>query len=311
MSISFWRLIVFAAALIPSLSHSQPTVRVLTVVTNEALQFLGSTSSTSLATNEINKTNLALINSKINLRVEHAGVLLLSMPMPLTVDDSIKLAKKDLTILGARDAQNADVVLVIHRTAALDGVALKIGATRAEDAFAAIHAVQTQGALYGYSHELGHLFGGTHQDIGGVPNPYTGDTPGGQGYYFRHNLYSLNLALPGNNLAPYCKHTLMAYPPRNVLKGVDCTNYPSAHVLVFSNPNVCELWYTVSSPSTLIPLCFGDNSHNNATVVGQKGPVLTSFRNTKLRGRTLAERVQSILLTLGLLDPDPSCSPGC
>jgi Metallo-peptidase family M12 len=307
MKIALYCWVVFAALLNPSVSHAQPTVRVLTVVTNEALQYLGATSATSLAIGEINKTNSALTTSKINLRVELAGVVQLSMPMPLSVVDTVKMAQKNLTILGTRDAVNADVVIVIHRTAAFSGTVLVIGPTDPKDAFASIHAEQTKGALYGYAHELGHLFGATHQDTGGAPDAVgnTGNTPNGQGYYFRYNVWYTQPSIT----TPYCKHTLMAYPPVNVLKGVDCTSQPSIHLLVFSTPTVCENnWYV---NGVLTPLCYGDSTHNNTVVVGQKGPTLINFRNTKLRPRAVAEVVQSILFNLGLLDPPLSCSPNC
>jgi Metallo-peptidase family M12 len=317
MRVVFWRWIALATAFFPALVNAQqPTVNVLTVVTSEALQFLGASSATNLATNEINKTNQALAASSVNLRVALAGVVQLNMPMPLTVLDSIKEAKKNLNILAARDATNADAVVVIHRTVATDGVALVTRATRAEDAFAAIHPAQTQGSAYGYPHELAHLFGATHQDTGGALSSVytTGDTPGGQGYYFRHNLISLSLALTAgaaNPLGGYCKHTVMTYPPKNILKGVDCTNAQSTPVLLFSNPNVCEIWYTVTTPVTSKSLCFGDSSHNNAAIVGQHGPTLMDFRAAKLRPRTMAERFQAVLGALGLTDPPPSCAPGC
>jgi hypothetical protein len=315
MTAVFWRCVAFATAFIPVLVHAQqPTVRVLTVVSNEAIQLLGASSGRNLALGEINKTNQALVGSSVNLRVELAGVHTLSMPMPLTVYESLKFAQKDLEILRSRDEANADVVIVIHRTVANEGVAV-LRPTRAEDAFAAVHAYQTQGTDYGYPHELGHLFGATHQDTGGAYTPIgSGDMAGGQGYYFRHNLVSLSLALPTNTTNPlggYCKHTLMAYPPKNVLKGVDCTNAPSEHILRFSNPNVCETWYTVTVPSTQKSLCYGDSNHNNSYIVGQHGPTLTSFRNTKLRPRTVMERVIAIITSIGLMDPAPSCAPGC
>ena len=79
MTAVFWRCIAFATAFIPVLVHAQqPTVRVLTVVSNEAIQLLGVSSGRNLALGEINKTNQALVGSNVNLSVELAGVHTLS-----------------------------------------------------------------------------------------------------------------------------------------------------------------------------------------------------------------------------------------
>jgi Metallo-peptidase family M12B Reprolysin-like len=272
------------------------------------LEVMAPVTASNLALNEINKTNTALADSKVNLRVESAGVVRFSMPTPITLEQAIKFAKKDLTILGARDAERADVVVVIHRISTEDGGVLAQPAKNPEDAFAVIHPITTRGTNYGYTHELGHLFGASHQDTGGeiYPSGSTGNWPDGQGYYYRHNLVSLALALPDNTVNPLggdCTHTLMAYPPKNVLKGVDCTRGPSRKVLLFSNPNVCDILYTVTAPATPKSLCYGDSNHNNAYVVGQYGPTLTSFRNTKLRPRTVMERIIGIITSIGLMDP--------
>jgi hypothetical protein len=253
-----------------------PTVRILTAYTPEAASQLPG-GIASVVTVQLWNLNSALSDSGVRLNVESAGAILVSgLPTVVqSLDHVIAAAQWKYQLLRERDDRRADVVMIIHETNLSGGIARKIGATKASEAFAVVEPNALSQDIY--QHEFGHILGARHQSSGGLPQSTDDKTTGtvGKGWYIRKNA-------PPSGTAPvdYCGKTIMAYPSVANLSGVACVSAAEWKALMFSTPHRC--WDT--GDKLLSPSClpWGDATHNNAQVISSFGATVSTFRNTKL-----------------------------
>lgn len=255
-----------------------PTIRILTAYTASAVADLPGGAANTVAT-QISNLNTAFTDSGVRLNAVNAGIVQVSS-LPDNPTLALDAILKNYTILKARDDNNADVVMTINGTGNVGQAT--IGATKPSEAFAVI-GTRVLG-VHGYQHEFAHLLGARHQSFGAINSASNDTHPSiGKGWYVRVNLTTQSA----------CSHTIMAYEPTTTLNGITCRS--SGAALMYSNPALCEDYreFLAGCPP------WGDATHNNAQVLNNNGPAITSFRATKLAS-LYASWLSTILFYMGL-----------
>lgn len=277
----------------PALSApGDPTIRILTVWTQEALVAISSNSATETAL-QISKLNIAFSNSGVRLNAVSAGVLIIPQKT-LGVPYHYGLLT-NIDVLRSRDATRADVVIAIVNAVRFGGATIDTpnGIRTASSSFAALDVFYLE--LNVYQHEFGHLLGARHQDSGGIEQ---NDSSGGvfHGAYVRGKPF---FGTDGKSYSGIFIHTIMAREPIAGLGGVSCI---SQQVLYYSAPSVA-VGYVI--PINYLGVYYpafkiGDATHNNTLALNTIGQMVSQFRNIKLapaREGSIFQPILHLLLT--------------
>lgn len=219
---------------------SQSNIRILVMYTDNANNAVSNITNT--ATLAISQINAAFNNSSIssNLSVSLAGVSHLNFTETNDIFEDISNLAINLDAQNLRDINQADLVVLLTDGNYADyyGISNAIGPNESF-AYALLEADQATGA-YTFAHEIGHLFGGHHEN----------DNQGSLGY--DHGYHFLTGIWPFRVDRRTIMHTLII----------------DSRILYYSNPNV-----TYKNKPT------GNATNNNvARRIRETAPVVEAFR---------------------------------
>lgn len=215
-------------------------VRVLVLFTGNALAAVPDINQT--ATLAITQTNTAFTNSAIfsnSIQVSIAGPIQLNFTETTDITADFSRLANDPTAQALRNENGADLVVLL--TNGSYPTALGIAAIGPTNPFsyAIVQATAATGT-FTFSHELGHLFGGLHQQCSIFQSSGCDDTPGfAHGFAFGSNTTLMHQLRSGSN-----------------------------RVLNYSNPNV-----SISSNATGIAA-----TNHNSRQVTEQAPTVSAFR---------------------------------
>ena len=218
-------------------------VRVLVLFTANAQAAVTNINQT--ATLAITQTNTAFTNSAIfsnSVQVTMAGPIQLNFTETANIQTDVQSLSIDANAQALRNANGADIVILLTNGVDYGGVIGIVRDIGPNNAFS-YAIVQATGATgtFSFAHELGHLFGGRHQQCNIFLNGGCDDTAG-----FAHGF-----AFGSNSIT-------MMHQLRN----------GSNRVLNYSNPNVA-----VSSNATGIAA-----SNHNSRQITEQVPTVSAFR---------------------------------
>lgn len=262
---------------LPLLAHAVTTIRILTAYSDNANANVGGNIASAINT-EIGKLNAAFSNSGLygNVAVVSAGMVNVANSNSWTnTTQALNGINASLYVRAAKDSTNSDVVMFLMDNSVVAGEAWSIPGI-AQTPFAAVEMDAL--SVYGYAHELGHLFGARHQASGGVTANDGSSTP----YVYGHGRWVRNYDL---GFSDVCFHTIMSYA--SVYNGVACATSPYDEPYQgFSNPSVYHRGQLT-----------GSSLQNNAAVINIHAATVASWRNTKLAPKLLAP-ILNVIFTI-------------
>ena len=250
------------------------TINILFAFTPNGAANIGTTRESAVA-QAISEINATMINS--GLAISAASVGIASSPVDY-LDAGIALSRiKTLGLQQARDAANADVVIVYGLYSTCIGLAPIY--PKAEDAFSVVSA----SCLYKYRntvHELGHILGGRHDIFAdGSSSPFSD----GHGFFQREP----SLVFPGKY---QCRRSIMTDRP-----------FASNALCVDGFDNWVSAWSSPEIPPGFTTPLGNPIAANMKRVVSVAAPVISTFRNTKMSAGLMSKIMQVIE---GLLNDD-------
>jgi hypothetical protein len=226
---------------------TRANVRILVLYTDAATAAVPNINNTAgLAISQINN---ALSNSAIssNLIVTLAGVEHLEFNESPNIHDDIDALSNNFTALNLRNTYEADLVVLLtdgnydydNGVNYIYGIVDNIGPSNS-DAYAIVEADCTTSSKYTFAHEVGHLFGGLHEnDLSGTYE---------HGYFFYTGIW------------PFGSYT----------NTIMLSNGDKPRILHYSNPNVK---YQNKATGTTY-------RHNVARKLKEEAPIVEGFRQS-------------------------------
>ncbi len=254
-----------------AMAAGDPTLKVLTVYSYEAVGIVFISNLDSEAQFQIAELNQSFANSNVHLNAVSVGTMALAQDAGFqgTVWFALQNTVLNPQILKKRDDTNADIVIVvIHNGTSPDGATWQINSS-ADNAFASIQAIGLGG--YTYLHEIGHVIGARHAAFGTSTNDGNSSP-----YNYGHGWWQRFTGSPG--VPPNCFHTIMSGP--SLVNGVSCVvpGYPEdPQIPYWSNPAI--YWSGLTNATVAAT---GSALANNALVLNNNGPSKTLLHNTKL-----------------------------